>query len=415
MQFADEFKAGRVWGLLTSVDLFGCNPKKIRSKKEIKKYVRQLCKKIDMKRFGETHAIRFGSEERVKGYSMMQLIETSIISGHFAEQTNSAYIDIFSCKYYDPIKAEEFSKEFFEAKRAESYFTIRKMPWAKEQKTIEIPNPKDWFFEMLEVKKGQSLALKGKLLYSKRSPYQKIEVYDTNGFGRMLALDNIIQLTEYDEFTYHEMIVHPALFVHPKPERVLVIGGGDGGTIREIEKHSDVKEIHLCDLDEEVVLTAKKFLPFTAKGFNDKRVSLFHEDGFRFLKGRKKYYDVIIVDSTDPIGPGKTLFGSNFYKLVFDSLKEDGIMINQCEDFFFFKKFVKETAKKIKKLFPKFKYYFTITPSYGGKIGFGFASKKYDALKTREKKINGKLNYYTPKIHKAAFVLPKFAEEIFQE
>lgn len=413
MQFTEEFKAGRVWGLLTSIDLFNCNPKKIRSAKEIKKYVRELCKKIEMKRYGETIAVRFGREERVKGYSMAQLIETSLISGHFAEQTNSAYIDIFSCKYYDPIKAEKFSKEFFKAKRVESSFTIRKMPWAKKQKTLEIPNPKDWFFESPDIGKSFSLALKGKQVYYKRSPFQKIEVYKTKSFGKMLALDNVIQLTEADEFAYHEMIVHPALFVHLKPEKVLVIGGGDGGTIREIAKHSDVKEIHLCDLDEEVVLASKKFLPFTAKGFKDKRVEVFHEDGFRFLKGRENYYDVIIIDSTDPIGPGKALFTSEFYKSVFNSLQKDGIMVNQLENIFLYKKLINNTSKKIKKLFPKFNYYFTLVPTYpGGNIGFGFASKKFNALKPKNKKIKGSLKYYSAQIHKASFVLPKFAEKL---
>ncbi|MCD6434467.1 MAG: polyamine aminopropyltransferase [Candidatus Diapherotrites archaeon] len=413
MQFIDEFKAGRAWGLLTSIDLFDCNPKKIRSAKEIKRYVRELCKLIDMKRYGPTIAIRFGSEERVKGYSMMQLIETSLISGHFAEQTNSAYIDIFSCKYYDPIIAEKFTKKFFEAKRVESYFTIRRMPWARKQKLAEIPNPRDWFFETLELNRGVALAVKGKRIYYKKSPYQTIEVYKTKAFGKMLVLDGVIQLTESDEFAYHEMIVHPALHVHPKPERVLVIGGGDGGAIREIAKHRDVKEIHLCDIDEEVVNAAKKYLPFTAVGFKDKRVKIFHEDGFVFLDGRKNFYDVIIVDSTDPIGPGKTLFGSRFYRLVYDSLKGDGIMINQLESIFYHKEFIGKTVRKIKRIFPKLWYYYTIVPTYpSGMIGFGFASKKYSPLKIRNKKLKGKLKYYSKEIHKAAFALPKFAEKI---
>jgi len=413
MQFVDEFKAGRLWGMLTSIDLFDCSPEKIRSEKEIKKYVIELCKRIDMKRFGPTYTVRFGEEERVKGYSMMQLIETSNISGHFAERTNSAYIDIFSCKYYDPFKAEQFSKKFFGAKRAESYFTVRRMPWAKEQKRIEIPNPRDWFFETLEFNRGVSLSLKAKQVYSKKSPYQNIEVYKTKAFGRMLVLDGAIQLTESDEFAYQEMLVHPALFTHPKPEKVLVIGGGDGGILREVEKHSDVKEIDLCEIDEEVVLTAKKFLPFTASGFKDKRANIFYEDGFRFLKGRKNHYDVIIVDSTDPIGPAKVLFSPKFFKLIKNSLKKDGIMVNQSEGIFYRLKFIAETAKKIKKIFPKYWYYYTMVPTYpSGTIGFGFASKKYSPIKPRKKKLKGSLKYYSEEIHKSAFVLPKFAENL---
>lgn len=409
MQFMDEFKQGKMWGMVTSIDLFNCDPEKIRSSEEIKKYVKELCQKIEMKRFGETVTVRFGEEKRVQGYSMTQLIETSLISGHFAEDTNSAYIDVFSCKYYDPEKVEEFTKEFFKAKKIETNIVFRKMPGTE----TEIPNTKNWFFESLEVKKGRALGLKAKQIYSKQSPYQKIEVYNTDSFGKMLILDRTVQLTEKDEFAYHEMIVHPALFVHPKPEKILVIGGGDGGTIREITKHKEVKEIHLCDLDEEVVLTAKKFLPFTAKAFKDKRLQIFYEDGFEFLKKRNDYYDIIIVDSTDPVGPGKILFSSKFYKLVFDSLKKDGILINQLEIMFYDYDFITKTSEKIKKIFPKFSYYYTLVPTYpSGAIGFGFASKKYNALNPKKKKINGNLKYYTKEIHKASFVLPKYAEKL---
>jgi len=405
----DEFKQGKMWGMVTSIDLFNCDPEKIRSSEEIKKYVKELCQKIDMKRFGETITVRFGEEKRVQGYSMTQLIETSLISGHFAEDTNSAYIDVFSCKYYDPEKVEEFTKEFFKAKKTETNIVFRKMPGTE----TEIPNTRNWFFESLEVKKGRALGLKAKQIYSKQSSYQKIEAYKTDSFGKMLVLDNTVQLTEKDEFAYHEMIVHPALFVHPKPEKVLVIGGGDGGTIREITKHKEVKEIHLCDLDKEVVLTAKKFLPFTAKAFKDKRVQIFYEDGFEFLKKRNDYYDIIIVDSTDPVGPGKILFSSKFYKLVFDSLKKDGILINQLEIMFYDYGFITKTSEKIKKLFPKFSYYYTLVPTYpSGAIGFGFASKKYNALNPKKKKITGNLKYYTKEIHKASFVLPKYAEKL---
>ncbi len=412
MQLKNEFKEEKAWGLLTSIDLFECNPKKIRSKKEIKKYAKKLCELIEMKRFRETTAVRFGQDKKVQGYSMIQLIETSLISGHFAENTNSAYIDIFSCKYYDAQKAEQFTKKFFEAKKTESNLLIRKMPSAFKKE--ELPNPRNWFFERLEIKQGQSLAVKGKQIYSKKSSFQNIEVYDTKAFGRMLVLDGIIQTTEKDEFTYHEMIVHPAIHVHSNPKKVLIIGGGDGGTAREIEKHPEVKEIHLCDLDKQVIETAKKFLPFTAEGFKNEKLKVFNEDGFKFLKRKKNYYDIIIVDSTDPIGPGKNLFKKNFYELVYASLKSEGIMINQFENFFELKEFVKETSKKIKKVFPILKYYYTLTPSYGGLIGFGFASKKFNPLEFKEKKLKGKLKYYSPAIHKSAFVLPKFAENLVE-
>jgi len=410
MQFADEFKKGRMWGMLSSIDLFECNPKKIRSEQDIKEYVKELCKKIDMKRFGETVTVRFGEDERVSGYSMTQLIETSLISGHFAEQTNTAYIDVFSCKQYNPKEVEKFSKKFFEAKKSEINITYRKMPG---KNLPEIPNSANWFFETLETEKGRSVGIKGKKIYSNQSPFQNIEVYKTKPFGRMLALDGTIQLTEFDEFAYHEMIVHPALTTHPKPEKILIIGGADGGTAREIEKHKQVKEIHLCDLDKEVGNASKKFLPFVAKGLKDKRLTVFNEDGFKFLKNKKNYYDIIIVDSTDPVGPGKILFSSKFYKLVFNALKKDGLMVNQFETFYYMKKTIKGITKTIKKIFPKFWYYYALVPTYpSGSIGFGFASKKYNPLNAGTKKLKGNLKYYSKEIHKAAFVLPKFMEKV---
>ncbi len=412
MQFLDEFKKGLMWGMLTSVDLFECNPKKIRSKQDIKEYVKQLCKKIDMKTFGETIVVRFGKDKRVQGYSMTQLIETSLISGHFAENTNSAYLDIFSCKYYNAEEVEDFSKKFFEAKKSESNITFRKMPEAAKNKLLDIPNSKNWFFESIEFNQGRALALKAKQLYSTQSSFQKIEVYNTNSFGKMLVLDGAIQLTQADEFAYHEMIVHPALNTHPKTEKVLIIGGADGGTARETAKHKTIKEIHLCDLDKKVVLTSKKFLPFTAAGLKDKRLSVFHKDGFKFLKEKENYYDVIIIDSTDPIGVGKILFSSKFFKLVFNSLKKDGIMVNQFQSMFYEKKLIKEITKTIKKIFPKFWYYYTLVPSYpSGTIGFGFASKKHSPLNPKNKNIKD-LKYYNLEIHKASFVLPKFMEKI---
>ncbi len=174
-----------------------------------------------------------------------------------------------------------------------------------------------WFAEKLELQKGSSLAVKIKeQLYSGKSKYQAIDVFVTEMYGRMLVIDGVIMLTESDEYAYHEMIVHVPMQSHKRPQRVLVIGGGDGGCIREIVKYKEVKEIHLCEIDKEVVNISKKYLPGIASGYDDPRVTVYYEDGSVFLKEKRDRYDVIIVDSTDPIGPGKALFTKEFSALI---------------------------------------------------------------------------------------------------
>jgi len=168
-----------------------------------------------------------------------------------------------------------------------------------------------------------------KPLESYRSKFQKIDVYETARLGKMLLLDDIIMLTEYDEFAYHEMIAHPSLHVHPKVKKVLVIGGGDGGTVREILKHSDIQEVHVCEIDEEVISVCKKHFPTLSSGFDNPKVKIFFEDGAAFVRERKNEYDLIIVDSSDPIGPAEVLFQEQFYRNMFDALKDDGITVTQ--------------------------------------------------------------------------------------
>ena len=166
-----------------------------------------------------------------------------------------------------------------------------------------------WFSEICPMWPGISLSLQvDKLLYSKASQYQQIDVYQTRNHGRMLVLDGIIQLTEFDEFAYQEMLAHVPLFAHPHPEKILVIGGGDGGILREATRHDTITEIDFCEIDEDVISVSKEFLPSLACGFDDSRVRVHIGDGSAFITRHKKAYDVIIVDSSDPIGPGEKLF-----------------------------------------------------------------------------------------------------------
>ncbi|MCX7927252.1 MAG: polyamine aminopropyltransferase [Candidatus Omnitrophica bacterium] len=257
-------------------------------------------------------------------------------------------------------------------------------------------------------------------IFSGRSQYQNIEVFKSPGFGRMLALDGIIQLSEKDEFIYHEMITHPPLLSHPNPQRMLVIGGGDGGVLREALKHP-LKEIYFVDIDKEVVGIAKRHLNFIAQNsFSNKRVKVFIEDGRKFIKEYKNFFDIIVVDSTDPVGPGKVLFEAPFYKLVYEALTENGIAMFQLGPFLDFDLIIKPTAKKLQKLFKYVKPVRLAMPSYscGCEYCFMMASKKINPTSLKElvikqrlcqrlgKKAKG-LKYYTPAIHLASMVMPK--------
>ena len=173
-------------------------------------------------------------------------------------------------------------------------------------------------------------------LFSEKSPFQQVDVVETDGFGNMLLNDNYVMITERDEFIYHEMIAHVPLFVHPEPKKVLVIGGGDGGTIREAIRHPSVEHCDLVEIDGAVIEACKKFIPLTASALDNSRVSVHVEDGVKFARQcPANTYDVIMVDSTDPIGPSEPLFGPDFYKNIHRILKRDGIVVSQAESLFY--------------------------------------------------------------------------------
>ncbi len=275
-----------------------------------------------------------------------------------------------------------------------------------------------WFGDQYEKENGRYLQIKANNVLEKIvSPFQEICVVDSQAFGKVLINDGIIMLTEADETGYHEMITHVPLCVHPSPQNVLVIGGGDGGTVREIIKHTHVKKVDVCEIDRKVIEVCQKHFPNIANSFDGDKVTLFFQDGAQFLKKREGYYDIIIVDSSDPIGPGSTLFTETFYHSLFNALKEEGIAVTQLESLFWHTNFIKNTFQFIKKIFPISSYYYTMVPTYpSGIIGFSFCSKKYhpinDFIPERAKQLSG-LQYYHMDIHKAAFVLPSFARDVF--
>lgn len=258
-------------------------------------------------------------------------------------------------------------------------------------------------------------------LYHGKSKYQVIDIYDTEAFGKLLALDGDIMITEKDEFIYHDMIVHVPMATNPSIKSVLVIGGGDGGTVRELTRYEGIEKIDMVELDEEVVLLCQKYFPQIAKGYSDKRVQVYYEDGVSFVSGLKSVYDLIIVDSTDPFGPGEGLFSKGFYENCFFALKEDGILINQHESPYYEEDAyeMKRSHSNIKKTFPIAKVYQFHMPTYpSGHWLFGFASKSFDPEKcdlSTWEALGLKTKYYNTKIHKGAFALPSYVNDMLDQ
>ncbi len=259
-------------------------------------------------------------------------------------------------------------------------------------------------------------------LYSGQSDFQRIDVFDSKEFGRFLTLDGYMMLTERDEFIYHEMITHVPMAVHPDAKKILVIGAGDGGVVRELCKYQEVEEIDLVEIDPLVVEVSRKYLPQTASCLDDERVKIHYEDGLKFVRSKESYYDVIIVDSTDPFGPGEGLFTKEFYGNCYKVLKEDGIMVNQHESPFYAEdsEACQRAHKRIVESFPISRVYQAHIPTYpSGHWLFGFASKKYHPIKDLNAvRFNMRalgLKYYTTRLHQGAFMLPAYVEELLRD
>ena len=259
-------------------------------------------------------------------------------------------------------------------------------------------------------------------LYSGQSDFQRIDVFESPEFGRILVLDGYLMLTEKDEFIYHEMIVHTPLAVHPHVKNVLVIGAGDGGAVRDLTRYPEIGRIDLAEIDGQVIEVCKKFLPQTSCKMDDPRVHIYVEDGLKFVRRHADEYDLIIVDSTDPFGPGEGLFTKEFYGNCYKALKEDGIMVNQHESPFYEQDALamQRAHKRIIESFPFSRIYQAHIPTYpSGHWLFGFSTKKYHPLKDLdEARWNArglKCRYYTTTLHRGAFYLPAYVEEMLED
>ena len=259
-------------------------------------------------------------------------------------------------------------------------------------------------------------------LYTAQSEFQRIDVFDSKEFGRFLTLDGYMMLTEKDEFIYHEMMVHVPMAVHPNARRVLIIGAGDGGVVRELTRYHQIEHIDLVEIDELVVEVCKKYLPQTACRLDDERVHIYYEDGLKFIRSKENEYDLIIVDSTDPFGPGEGLFTKEFYGNCYKALKEDGIMVNQHESPFYDEDAaaMQRAHKRIVESFAISRVYQAHIPTYpSGHWLFGFASKKYHPVKDLNAAVWNLLGihtqYYNTRLHAGAFALPSYVEGLLKD
>jgi spermidine synthase len=286
-----------------------------------------------------------------------------------------------------------------------------------------MPISKKWFREKTPLGKRagniEHSFLIEKIIFKGRTKFQKVLIFNNPLYGKVFCLDDVVQFSESDEFIYHEMISHPLLFSHPKPENVLIIGGGDGGALREVLKHP-VKRVDLIELDKEIINISKRYLPFVCQSsFSDSRVNVHNLPGEKFIKEHRNFYDIIIVDCTNPAPEdiSSPLYSSKFYKEAFSALKRDGIMITLGASFLDFDDFIKKYFQKLKNIFPQVAIFKFCIPSYHcGQYSFLTASKKINLEKVNFKEIekrfnqmakNKKFNYYSPRIHQSSLTMPK--------
>ena len=274
------------------------------------------------------------------------------------------------------------------------------------------------FQETLYSEWGQNFE-QGQTLFEAATDHQELVIFENPRFGRVMALDGVIQTTEADEFVYHEMMVHVPMNTHPCPKNVLIIGGGDGGILREVLKHPSVESVTQVEIDRAVVDMCIEYFPKHSNGaFDDPRLNLVIDDGAAFIANNSEQFDVIITDSTDPIGPGEVLFESSFYAGCANALTDKGILVTQNGVPYMQGDEVTNTYRRWKSYFQTRSFYLTPVPTYaGGAMAMGFASKariempSINELTARSNALS-LLKYYTPQVHHGAFGLPRFVQDL---
>jgi spermidine synthase len=253
------------------------------------------------------------------------------------------------------------------------------------------------------------------IIHQEQTDFQEVLILDCADFGRVLALDGVVQLTERDEHIYHEMLAHVPLHAHPQPENVLVIGGGDGGTVREVAKHRAVSRIDLVELDRRVVEVARQFLPTVATSFEDPRLTVSHMDGAEFLRQTDRLFDVVIVDCTDPVGPATGLVSDGFFADVERRLSPDGLFAAQTESLHFHREFVADVQRRLSNVFGVVNLYTAPLATYAGNWWtFSIASKKHDP-RVQARRCEVATRYYFDDVHGHAFLPPSLYRRLVRD
>jgi spermidine synthase len=373
------------------------------------------------------------------GVSGVIVIQESHFSIHCWPEFGYASIDIYTCgDTVDPWIAYEYLKSEFRASEGSTMELNRgqsnligkskfpaQRPAMTGSESGNIQHSRNiWFTE-----KNENIALSlrhsGERLFQYYSEFQKIEIYQTEAFGKILVLDGKIVCAEEDEYVYHEMIAHVPVFAHPNPKKVLVIGGGDGGTIRELVKHDQLESIDLVEIDAQVVKAAKEYLPTMSLALDHPKVRLMIEDGIAFAEQCKEsLYDIVIVDSDEPEGPGKGLFTANFYLQIYQILKPEGILVTQSESPRYNQQIFRDVFRKYRKVFgaDNAHCYLMFLPSFpSGMWSFSFSSKSHGSPAPKASKeiiddfcARFRLKYYGYDLHNSSFVLPQFVKDILR-
>ncbi|MBI5248396.1 MAG: polyamine aminopropyltransferase [Desulfomonile tiedjei] len=279
-------------------------------------------------------------------------------------------------------------------------------------------NDNSWFTEAYNDFTAFSVRYSRKL-YDETSDFQRIEIFETDAMGRVLILNGCFMVTEKDTFIYHEMLVHPAMALLETPRRVVIIGGGDAGAVTELVKYSELESITLCEIDPRVVSSCREYFPALSSGLDDPRVQVLYEDGAAFISRFQEEFDLVLVDSTDPVGPGVALYEMSFYQNIKKSLKKNGAAVLQTESPLFMADVFENSVKNLRSVFGNAGAtpYLAVIPSYpGGMWSFTMCSETVDPTKGAPRNISGNLRgdlrYYNGEVHRAAFALPEFVRRM---
>ncbi len=374
------------------------------------------------------------------GVSGVVVIQESHLAIHTWPEYGFASVDLFTCgDTVDPWLAYKILKGKFEAAHGSAMELSRGEMALLTQKELDVKSLRDeksaddgqplrtrdvWFTE-----RDDEIALSLKhsaKLYDQQSDFQKVEIYKTEAYGNMLTLDGMVMTTEKDEYVYHEMITHIPSLTHPNPKRALIIGGGDGGTARELLKHDGYEEVVMVEIDAKVIEASKEFLPSIASALEHPKLDLIVDDGIKYVKSAADgAFDVVIVDSTDPVGPAEGLFSVDFYREVYRILSNDGIMVTQSESPRFNQKVFREVYEVYRSIFGKEQVhcYLAYIPTYPtGMWSFSYSSKgsahplkHLDLEKMNTFLAENRLQYYNASIHQSAFALPNFVAEMIND